>query len=66
MGRAPKARSSSGFRPHEPAFRPDQEAINAMTNCVVMTQADINSIEFRPWPLASISPRSGSMAALAK
>ena len=58
--------SSSGFLPHSPALRPDQEAINAMTNCVVTTQADMNSIEFRPWPLASISPSSGSMAAFAK
>jgi hypothetical protein len=40
--------SSSGFLPHEPAFRPDQEAINVMTNWVVTTHADMNIIELRP------------------
>jgi hypothetical protein len=39
---------SSGFLPHDPAFRPDQEASTVMTNCVVTTQADINIIELRP------------------
>ena len=58
--------SNSGLLPHVPAFRPDQEAIDAMTSCVVTTHADMNIIEFRPLPLASISPNSGSSAALAK
>lgn len=58
--------SSNGFLPHDPAFFPDQEAIRVMTSCVVTTQADMNIIELRPCPLASISPSSGSMAALAK
>jgi hypothetical protein len=58
--------SNSGFLPHVPAFRPAQEASNVTTNCVVTTHADVNIIEFRPRPLASISPRSGSIAALAK
>ena len=37
-----------------------------MTSWVVTTHADMKSIELRPRPLASISPRSGSIAALAK
>ena len=37
-----------------------------MTSWVVTTHADMNSIELRPLPLASISPRRGSIAALAK
>src|ERR1019366_8541278 len=51
--------SSSGFLPQVPAFRPDQEASNVMTSCVVTTHADMNI-------LASISPNSGSIAAFAK
>ena len=58
--------SSSGFLPQDPAFRPDQEASKVMTSCVVTTHADMNIIELRPCPLASISPKSGSIAALAK
>src|ERR1700691_3598035 len=66
IGRTPKAIRSSGFRPHEPALRPDQAAIMVMTSCVVTTHADMNIIEARPWPFASISPRSGNIAAFAK
>ena len=40
--------SCSGFLPHDPAFRPDQEASNVMTSCVVTTHADMNIIELRP------------------
>jgi hypothetical protein len=58
--------SNSGFLPHVPAFRPAQEASTVMTSCVVTTHADMNIIELRPRPLASISPRSGSIAAFAK
>jgi hypothetical protein len=58
--------SKSGFLPHDPALRPAQEASSVMTNWVVTTREDMNIMELRPWPLASISPRSGKMAALAK
>ena len=57
---------SGGFLPYEPALRPDQAASSVMTSCLVITQADMNIIELRPWPFASISPKSGSIAALAK
>ena len=58
--------SNSGFLPQVPALRPAHAASKVMTNCVVTTQADMNIIEPRPLPLASISPNSGNMAALAK
>src|ERR1700678_241166 len=35
IGSAAKPMSSSGFRPHDAAFRPDQEAISVTTNWVV-------------------------------
>jgi hypothetical protein len=62
----PKRDQRRGFLPHDPALRPDHEASTVTTSCVVTTHADINSIELRPLPLASISPRSGSIAAFAK
>ena len=47
-------------------MRPVHEAISVITSCVVTTHAAMNIIENRPLPVASISPSSGSMAALAK
>jgi len=37
-----------------------------MTSCVVTTHADMNIIDLRPCPFASLSPSSGNMAAFAK
>ena len=62
----PKATNISGFRPQIPAIRPDQDASSVTTSWVVITHADMKSIELRPRPLASISPSSGSIAAFAK
>lgn len=58
--------SSSGFLPHDAAAQPAHPASNVIVNWVVTTQPDMNIIELRPLPLASISPSSGSIAALAK
>jgi hypothetical protein len=55
-----------GFRRRTAAVLPIQEALPAMTSWVTMMQADMNGALSFGLPRASISPSSGSMAALAR
>src|ERR1700722_7016368 len=66
MGRTLKPMSRRGFRPRALAALPSQEALPAMTSCVTMMQADMKGAMSLALPRESISPSSGSMAALAR
>ncbi len=66
MGRTPKPRSKSDFRPFAAARFPIHAAVTAITSCVTMMHADMNGAAAFGLPFDSISPSCGNIAALAK
>ena len=65
-GRAANPTSRIGFLPSFSANRPEGQANAVITACVTTTHPIMNSGAVLALPAESISPTSGSIAALAK